>query len=121
MSLFLFIVSSRWFAGGKELDKFRKQMLNRSDIQYICHYKKSSDIFRDVTIEGGVNYFLKNKSYNGPSNYNRQLYQLNKYDILIDPDYIPIIEYLSSYPKITSIYMTRNYYGIETNDKRLTD
>jgi len=119
---FLFIVPSRWFAGGKGLDKFRKQMLNRTDIQYICHYDDATKIFGNIVdIKGGVNYFLKNKFHNESCDYNGQICQLNKYDILINPLSIQIVEYLLNYPKITSIYMNRNYYGIETNDKRLTD
>jgi hypothetical protein len=40
-----FIVPSRWFAGGKGLDKFREMMLNRKDIAYIIHYDDACKIF----------------------------------------------------------------------------
>ena len=84
----LFIVPSRWFSGGRGIDKFRKNMLNRNDIQFIKHYKNSIDIFgNNVRIEGGVNYFLKNKNFNGKCNYNGVIINLNSYDILVDPKY----------------------------------
>ena len=54
-----FIVPSRWFAGGKGLDKFREMMLKREDIVYIKHFDDASKIFgKLVDIKGGVNYFL---------------------------------------------------------------
>jgi type I restriction-modification system DNA methylase subunit len=50
-----FIVPSRWFAGGKGLDKFREMMLKRNDIVYIKHFDDASKIFGNtVNIEGGV-------------------------------------------------------------------
>lgn len=36
-----YIVPSRWFIGGKGLDKFRKMMLNRKDMVFINHYEDS--------------------------------------------------------------------------------
>jgi len=115
-----FIVPSRWFAGGKGLDKFREMMLNRKDIVYITHYDDACKIFSNsVNIKGGVNYFLIDKTYNGLCNYNGSNIQLNKYDIMLDSKYYDIIEKLSKYPNITDLYLGR-CYGIESNDKRLT-
>jgi hypothetical protein len=66
-----FIVPSRWFSGGKGLDKFRKMMLAHTDIYLIKHHDNASQIFgNSVSIEGGVNYFIKNKNYNGLCKYN---------------------------------------------------
>lgn len=116
----LFIVPSRWFSGGKGLDKFRKYMLNRSDIKLIKHYENASDIFgNNISIEGGVNYFLKDKNYKGLCNFNGINIQLNKYDILSEPKYMPIIDKIINLESILDIYLGRNYYRIETNDKRL--
>ncbi len=116
-----FIVPSRWFAGGKGLDKFREMMLNRKDIVYITHYNDACKIFGNgVDIEGGVNYFLIDKTYNGLCNYNGSNIQLNKYDIMVDSRYYNLIEKLSKSDNITNLYLGR-YYGIESNDKRLTN
>jgi len=57
---YVFVIPSRWFSGGKGLDSFRKNMLERTDIVYIKHFDDASKIFRkSVSIEGGVNYFSK--------------------------------------------------------------
>jgi hypothetical protein len=49
-------------------------MLNRKDIVFINHYKDAKPIFGStVNIEGGVNYFLINKKYNGLCNYNNSM------------------------------------------------
>ena len=116
----LFIVPSRWFSGGKGLDKFRKMMLNRRDIELIKHIENASEIFgNEVDIKGGVNYFLINKKYNGLCNFNGNMIQLNKYDILINNiSYYSIIDKLIKYKSINELYLGR-YFGIETNDKRL--
>ena len=118
----LFIIPSRWFAGGKGLDKFRIMMLNRTDIVFIKNFEKSDNIFgKDVDIAGGINYFLIDKSYNGLCNFNNFMIKLNKYDILItNKDNYNIIDKITKFENIIKLYRGR-YYNIETNDKRLSD
>ena len=92
-----FIVPSRWFAGGKGLDKFRIMMLNRTDILYIKHFDDASKIFGNlVDIKGGVNYFLIDKDYNGLCDYNGSIIKLNNYDIVVDSKYYSLINKLSN-------------------------
>lgn len=57
------IVPSRWFAGGRGLDDFRKQMLKDRRMKEIHDYPNSSEVFPGVSIEGGVNYFLWQSDY----------------------------------------------------------
>jgi site-specific DNA-methyltransferase (adenine-specific) len=117
----LFIVPSRWFSGGKGLDKFREMMLSRSDIEKIVHIQDSKTVFGNtVDIEGGINYFLKNKKYNGLCNFNNSMIKLSKFDVLIDNTYQSIIDKVTTYKSITDIYQGR-CFGIETNDKHLTN
>jgi len=117
----LYVIPSRWFSGGKGLDKFRTDMIKRKDLEYIVHTDNAKEWFANVVIMGGVSYFLKNSAYNGLCNFNGVKVDLTKYDIVVKPKYMILIDKLSIYPKISDIYMVRGYYGIETNDKRLHD
>ena len=121
-NLLSFIVPSRWFGGGKGLDKFREMMLKKTDIVYIKNYDNASTIFGNtVNIEGGVNYFLIDKKYNGLCNYNGYNIQLNKFDIIVNSKYYNIITSIMDYENISSIYIGQNYSGINSNDNRLIE
>ena len=121
-NLLSFIVPSRWFGGGKGLDKFRDMMLNKTDIVYIKHYDNAATIFgNSVSIEGGVNYFLIDDTYNGLCDYNGNNIQLNKFDIIVNSKYYNIITSILQYENMSSIYIGQNYSGINSNDKRLID
>ncbi len=115
----MFVIPSRWFSGGKGLDSFRKNMLERTDIVYIKHFDDASKIFRkSVSIEGGVNYFLKDTNHNGDCNFNGSITKLNKYDVFVDGKYHNLIDKLVKFETITPLYLGR-YFGVESNDKRL--
>ena len=116
-----FVVPSRWFAGGKGLDKFRAMMLARKDIRSIHHIDDASSVFGSgVSIKGGINYFVVERGYVGDCDYNGTMTNLSALDILADSKYIGLVSKLALYPSITDIYRGR-CYGIETNDPRLTD
>ena len=116
--LLLFVVPSRWFIGGKGLDDFRDFMIKRNDIVFIQHEENSKKWFgNNVNIEGGVNYFLKDASYNGLCLFNGEPYDLSKYDCIIKPKYHNIINIVINMESISKLYMGR-YFGVETNDKR---
>ncbi len=59
------IVPSRWFAGGKGLDSFRKEMIKDKRMKEIHDYFDASALFPGVEIKGGVNYFLWDRNHNG--------------------------------------------------------
>ena len=63
------IVPSRWMKGGKGLDSFRREMINDKRIKYIYDYEDASECFPGTHIDGGVNYFLWEKDYNGMCEY----------------------------------------------------
>ena len=116
-----FIVPSRWFAGGKGLDNFRKMMINRTDILFIKHFDDASKIFGNlVEIKGGVNYFLIDKEYDGLCEYNGSKVKFSNYDIILDSKYYNIVNKLLNFDKITNLYLGR-YFGIESNDTNLNN
>lgn len=59
------IIPARWFAGGRNLDVFRKDMLNDSRIRNIVDYPNPYDCFQGVDISGGVCYFLWDRDHPG--------------------------------------------------------
>lgn len=117
-----YVIPSRWFSGGKGLDSFRHSMLQRTDIAYIHHFDDEKTIFGPhVSIEGGVNYFLKDSSYNDKCVFNGSKTQLNKYDVFVDSKYYTIIDKVKDLPSITQFYKSQDYHKIQTNDKRFRD
>ena len=116
-----YVIPSRWFNGGKGLDKFLRFMTNRTNLVYIKNYTNSQDIFgTNAIIKGGVNYFLKDESHNGQCNFNNTLIDLKQFDIITDNKYLSIITKILDCEKITSLYNSKGYYGIGLTDKRLT-
>ena len=59
------IIPSRWFAGGRGLDDFRKIMLENSNVRKIIDFESSKDCFSGVDIAGGVCYFLWDRDNTG--------------------------------------------------------
>ena len=59
------IIPSRWYAGGRGLDKFREVMLNDKRIREMHDFADANECFPGVDISGGICYFLWDKNYNG--------------------------------------------------------
>lgn len=67
------VIPSRWLAGGRGMDEFRKAMLTGKHISHLVDYTKMSTAFPGVDFEGGVGYFLWDKDHQGDCEYT--LYQ----------------------------------------------
>ena len=59
------ITPSRWFAGGMGLDEFRNSMINDGKVLKLVDYTNAKDCFPQISISGGVCYFLWNNKYDG--------------------------------------------------------
>ena len=85
------IIPSRWFAGGRGLDKFREMMMNNTHIRKICDYSESKQIFPSADISGGICYFLIDAKYDGPCEVvnvdagtsNKENRYLNEFSIVV--------------------------------------
>lgn len=59
------IIPSRWFAGGKGLNDFRKSMLEDDRIRKLVDFENASECFPGVDIAGGICYFLWDRDNRG--------------------------------------------------------
>lgn len=120
------ITPSRWFSGGKGLDDFRAEMLQDKHLRKIVDYADNEALFSNVSIVGGVNYFLWDSSYNGDCEVtsirgenavtlNRDL---SEYDIFIrNNNALQLIRRMeaSSDRKMDDVVYPRNVFGISSD------
>ncbi|MCC9621367.1 Eco57I restriction-modification methylase domain-containing protein [Thalassospira sp. MA62] len=64
------VIPSRWFAGGKGLDDFRRTMLSDNRIRSLNDFLSAADVFPGVGLKGGVCYFLWDKENPGECEIN---------------------------------------------------
>jgi hypothetical protein len=73
--------------GGMGLTNHRERMMNDRRIKKIVHFSGRKEIFKNVSIAGGVNYFLWQKKYNGECEFINDgdsiKRNLNDYDIIL--------------------------------------
>lgn len=62
----VFVTPSRWFAGGKGLDKYRARLLGDRRMRNLVDYPKLYEAFPGVKIRGGISYFLWDRDHQGP-------------------------------------------------------
>ena len=97
------VTPSRWFAGGRGLDKFREKMLGDRRVRDIVDYPKLYDGFPGVKIRGGISYFLWDRDHPGPCSVQTMwdgqpvgepvVRELNQFDVLIRWNQaVPILE-----------------------------
>ena len=123
------IIPARWFAGGKGLDDFRKEMLEDKHIRKLVDFENSNDVFPGVDVAGGICYFLRDRDNPGLceiTNYiNNEAVkserELNEFPIFIrHSKSIPIIRKVSAKKEnnektLNSVVSPRKPFGIPTN------
>lgn len=85
------IIPARWYAGGRGLDAFRKEMKEDKRIKVMMDYPKSRECFQGVDIAGGICYFLWERDYSGDCDFTsitgdsvaRGKRSLNEFNVII--------------------------------------
>jgi site-specific DNA-methyltransferase (adenine-specific) len=124
------IIPSRWFSGGKGLDKFRSDMLSDKRIRILNDFIDASECFGNgVSIKGGVCYFLWDRdnegdcnittSYKGKvvSNGNRFLLEKGNSSFIRYGQAVSIINKIKKYSEnsFSSLVSSRKPFGLPTN------
>ena len=120
------IIPARWYAGGKGLDGFRRDMLKTKQLHYLYDVANSADCFPGVNIAGGVCYFLWERDYSGECTIvnlikgeetSRLLRKLNEFDYFVRDNLALMIirkVMLFGEENITQYVKQRNYFGVST-------
>ena len=59
------VIPSRWMAGGRGMDDFRRRMLGDHHIRALVDYPNSAQVFPGVDLKSGICYFLWGSDYDG--------------------------------------------------------
>ena len=126
----VFITPSRWFAGGKGLDEYRKKMLSDHRMHDIVDYPRLYEAFPGVKIRGGVSYFLWDRDYDGPCTIQTMwdgqpigkpvARYLDAYDILVRRnEAVPILDKVRARhePTLDARVSSSKPFGLRTNYK----
>jgi len=120
------VIPSRWLAGGRGLDEFRKEMLSSQRLLRLVDFPVSREVFPNVEVKGGICYFLWAAAHNGPcdvtvvrgeeeTSSSRQLYE---FDVFVrDPTAVGILRKVlkAGETSITEILTADTPFGMATN------
>lgn len=59
------VIPSRWMAGGRGMDEFRRTMLKNRHVRALVDYPNSAQVFPGVDLKSGVCYFLWDREHQG--------------------------------------------------------
>jgi len=122
------IMPARWYAGGRGLELFRKDMLEDKRIRILVDFPNGKDCFPTTFIAGGICYLLWEKHYNGTclvSNIRNETKKtvsryLNEFDVFIRMNEAISILYKvlnKNEEKLSSIVSSQRPYGLRTYER----
>ena len=120
------VVPSRWLAGGRGLDEFRKEMLTSQKLLKLVDFPVSKEVFPNVEVKAGICYFLLSQAHNGPCNVTvvrgkeetSSSRQLDEFDVFVrDSRAVGILRKVlkAGGQSITQILTADTPFGIATN------
>lgn len=129
------IIPARWYAGGRGLDVFRKDMLADKRIRIIHDYPDATKVFPGVQIKAGVCYFLWDRDYSGDCSITTHLN-----DTIVGPVERPLLEkgsdtfirynqaisilhkvYKEGNPSFSELVSTQTPFGLVTSYKGMPE
>ncbi|MGX7104483.1 Eco57I restriction-modification methylase domain-containing protein [Globicatella sanguinis] len=131
--LMSYIIPTRWYVGGKGLDKFRSIMLNNKHISQLHDFLNPNEVFPNTNIRGGVCFFVWNQKYDAEKNKTRVVtykhqrvindvirpLKLGDLNLFIRDNFAPgILEKLTSdlkFDDFSSYVSPRKPFGLPTN------
>lgn len=120
------VVPSRWLAGGRGLDEFRKEMLSSRKLLRLVDFPVSREVFPNVEVKGGICYFLWSEAHSGPCDVtlvrgdedSTSSRQLDEFDVFVrDSRAVGILRKVlkAAEQPITDILTADTPFGIATN------
>lgn len=121
------VIPSRWLAGGRGMDDFRKAMLTGKHISHLVDYTRMSTAFPGVDFEGGVGYFLWDKNHQAGCKYSLMLgddqqppvvRKLDEFDIFVrDTRAVSILKKVQHLkePSVADLVSGDTPFGLATN------
>lgn len=120
------VIPSRWLAGGRGLDEFRREMLGSHDLLRLVDYPISSEVFPGVEVKGGICYFLWSSAHDGPCDVavvrgdavQRSIRDLDEFDVFVrDTQAIQILNKVlnNNHVGMDSLVSNREPFKLESN------
>lgn len=120
------VIPSRWMAGGRGLDEFRKEMLSSNHIIRLVDFPVSKEVFPNVEVKGGICYFLWSADYDSTCDVTiirgkeekSSVRKLDEFDVFVrDPRAVSILRKVldAGEKKIVEILTADTPFGIATN------
>lgn len=83
------VIPSRWMAGGRGMDEFRKTMLGDRHLHALVDYPNSAQVFPGVDLKSGVCYFLWDRERHGEC----AVTLIRDHDVVVGPTNRKLDEY----------------------------